>query len=214
MKLPQGPKAVIFDMDGLLIDTVPMYVQAMIVASADVGHPLSQDYLLSLVGLLGRELEARMVLDLGGAFPLVPFARAMQTRLEPLLRAGVALKPGAKELIDMLTQSAMPIAVATSMKRPDALHHLDLHGLASRFGHVVGRDDVGNGKPYPDLHLKAASELGVAASAGLVLEDSLNGARAAHAAGAMTIMVPDVVAPTPEITALCIGVRDVLRTML
>ena len=84
--------------------------------------------------------------------------------------------------------------------------------------HVVGSDDVRNGKPYPDAHLKAASDTGVAPSECLVLEDSFNGVRAAHAAGAMTVMVPDVVAPPPEITALCIGVaadlhqvRDVLR---
>lgn len=206
MKLPRAPKAVIFDMDGLMIDTVPAYVRAMTAASVDVGHPLSRAYFLSLVGLLGRELEARMIGDLGQAFPLAEFTSAMFTRLEPLLLAGVALKPGAAELIDGLARSGLRLAVATSMKRADALHHLAMHDLRKHFGQVIGRDDVPNGKPYPDVYLKAASAMDTAPGDCLALEDSFNGVRAAHAAGAMTVMVPDVVVPTSEIAALCVGV--------
>lgn len=175
MQLPRAPKAVIFDMDGLMIDTVPAYLQAMIAASDDVGYRLPRDYFLSLVGLLGRELQARMVHDLGGAFPIAAFTTAMCARLEPLLRASVALKPGAAELIDALARAGLPIAVATSMKKADALHHLEMHDLKKYFAHVVASDDVANGKPHPDIHIKAASELGLAPCDCLVLEDSFNG---------------------------------------
>jgi len=206
MNLPRPPLAVILDMDGLTIDTVPAYGAAMVAASTDVGRPLALDYFLTLVGLLAGELEARLRSDLGESFPLVPFLRAMHSRLDPILRKGVALKPGAAELIDFLARRNVPLAVATSMKRTDALYHLDMHGLAQRFRHVVGRDEVANGKPLPDVYLKAVSDLGVAAPDCLALEDSFNGVRAAHAAGVMTVMVPDIVAATPEIAALCVGV--------
>jgi len=76
---------------------------------------------------------------------------------------------------------------------------------------VAARDDVARGKPHPDVHLKAMSALGVEARDCLILENSFNGVRATHAAGAMVIMVPDVVQPTPEIAALCTGVASDLH---
>jgi beta-phosphoglucomutase-like phosphatase (HAD superfamily) len=94
------------------------------------------------------------VSDPGAAFPNAGFAQAVRVRLEPLLPAGVPLKPGAVELIEVLGRSGMPMAVATSMKRAEAMHHLELHGLGRFFRVIVGRDDVANGKPHPDVHLK------------------------------------------------------------
>ena len=98
------------------------------------------------------------------------------------------------------------MAVGTSMTRKEALHHLNRCEVEHFFRSVAARDDVARGKPHPDVHLKAMSALGFEARDCLILEDSFNGVRAAHATGAMVIMVPDVVAPTPEIAALCIAV--------
>ena len=95
-------RAVIFDMDGLLIDTIPAYAAAMVGAGLDVGHPISRDYVLSLAGLLGAELEARLMTDLGAAFPRASYFAAMSARLAPLMAAGVPLKPGAIELLQAL----------------------------------------------------------------------------------------------------------------
>jgi HAD superfamily hydrolase (TIGR01509 family) len=206
-------------MDGLLIDTIPAYAAAMIEAGLDVGHPISRDYALSLAGLLGAQLEARLMTDLGAAFPRASYFAAMSARLAPLMAAGVPLKPGAIELLQALSRQGMRLAVATSMKQAEANHHLEQNGIGPCFLHVVGRDQVARGKPHPDLHLEAASRLAVAPRDCVVLEDSFNGVRAAHAAGAMTIMVPDAVAPTAEIRGLCAGVvaslhevKDVLCT--
>ena len=193
-------------MDGLLIDTIPAYVSAMVQAGDDVGHAVSKEYLLSLVGLMGAELEAQLRADHGAAFPLPAYMNAVFARLGPILDAGVPLKAGARELLEQLTWMDMPMAVGTSMNRKEALHHLKHCRVDHFFRAVAARDDVVRGKPHPDVHLKAMSALGCDASDCLILEDSFNGVRAAHAAGAMVIMVPDVAAPTPEIEALCTGV--------
>jgi HAD superfamily hydrolase (TIGR01509 family) len=193
-------------MDGLLIDTIPAYVSAMVEAGGDVGHAVSKDHVLSLVGLLGSELEAQLRADHGAAFPLPAYMAAVFARLGPILNAGVPLKVGAMALLEALARMDMPMAVGTSMMRAEALHHLK-HGQVDRFFRAVAaRDDVVRGKPHPDVHLKAMSALGCEARDCLILEDSFNGVRAAHATGAMVIMVPDVVTPTPEIAALCTGV--------
>ena len=197
-------------MDGLLIDTIPVYAAAMVQAGQDVEYPVSQEYVLSLAGLLGAELEARLIADLGAGFPAGAYFTAMADRLESLLTAGVPLKAGAIELLEALARQGMPLAVATSMKRSEAMHHLELNGIGHFFRHVAGRDDVARGKPHPDVHLEAASRLAIAPRDCVVLEDSFNGVRAAHAAGAMTIMVADALAPTDDIRRLCVAVTSSL----
>ncbi len=211
MLLLREPQAVIFDMDGLLIDTIPTYAAAMVQAGLDIEHPVSQEYVLSLVGLLGAELEARLLADLDAGFPVAAYFTAISGRLGPLLTAGVPLKAGAIELLEALAQQGTPLAVATSMKRSEAMHHLELNGISHFFLHVAGRDDVARGKPHPDVHLEAASRLAFAPRDCVVLEDSFNGVRAAYAAGAMTIMVPDALAPTDDIRRLCVAVAPSLH---
>ena len=198
-------------MDGLLIDTIPAYVSAMVEAGHDVGHVVSKDYVLTLVGLLGAELEAQLRADHGAAFPLPVYMSAVSARLGPILNAGVPLKAGAMLLLEALARIDMPVAVGTSMTRKEALHHLNHCEVDHFFRAVAARDDVARGKPHPDVHLKALSALGFDARDCLILEDSFNGVRAAHATGAMVIMVPDVVAPTPEIAALCACVASDLH---
>jgi HAD superfamily hydrolase (TIGR01509 family) len=208
MKLPRTPKAVIFDMDGLLIDTVPIYAQAMAEAGTDVGYNISKEYVLSLVGLLGSELQSRLAVDHGAAFPVADYLHAMSARLAPLLSGTVQLKPGALELAESLTKSNVPLAIATSMKRAEAEHHLASTSLKQFFRHIAARDDVAQGKPYPDVYLKAAASLDIEPRQCVALEDSFNGVRAANGAGAMTIMVPDVLHPTQEIESLCVCVAS------
>jgi len=206
MKLPHLPQAVIFDMDGLLIDTVPLYVEAMVQAGGDIGFPLSPEYIMSLVGLLGNELEKQIFNDHGVNFPMVKFLNAMSIRLEPLLTKKVNLKLGVRELIEKLSEEKIPLGIATSMKNDAARSQLKIHNLTEFFLSIVGRDDVVNSKPHPDIHLKVASNLGVPPKFCVVLEDSFNGVKAAHAAGAMTIMVPDILQPTKEVEKLCVCV--------
>jgi len=211
MKFPREPQGVIFDMDGLLIDTIPVYIEAMLAAGAEVGHPVSTDYLLSLIGLLGQELHNRLVHDFGEEFPVDDFLQKTGRHLSLILEKGVPLKPGAVELIEYLSSRDIPIAVATSMKTEEADHQLELSQLRQFFVAVVGRDQVPLSKPHPDLYLKAASLLELQPQTCVALEDSFNGIRSAHAAGCMVIMVPDVLTPTEEIESRCVAVAGNLH---
>jgi HAD superfamily hydrolase (TIGR01509 family) len=110
---------------------------------------------------------------------------------------------GVTALLDELRARGIPAAVATSSRAAHALPHLGTAGLLDLFETVVTRDDVTHPKPHPEPYLTAARRLAVAPGGCLAIEDSHSGVRAAHAAGLQTLMVPDLVAPSPEIEGLC-----------
>jgi HAD superfamily hydrolase (TIGR01509 family) len=121
------------------------------------------------------------------------------------------VKPGAATLVAYLAREGVPVAVATSANRRTAERHLDGSGLRAQLPLVFTRDDVDHPKPDPAVFLKAAAGLGMAPENCLAVEDSFTGIMAAHAAGTMVVMVPDIVPPTPEIAALCCRVTGDLH---
>jgi HAD superfamily hydrolase (TIGR01509 family) len=116
-------------------------------------------------------------------------------------RDGFAVKPGVVELIEWLESNAIPRAVATSTRRDRARAKLSQAALLPRFHDVVGGDEVGRGKPAPDIYLEAARRIDARAAQCVALEDSEPGVRAALAAGMLPIMVPDLNAPPAELLA-------------
>jgi beta-phosphoglucomutase-like phosphatase (HAD superfamily) len=108
--------------------------------------------------------------------------------------------------VNALAHGRLKRAVATSASRHAADLHLGRSGLRDKFQVIVTRDDVAHGKPFPDVFLRAAELLDVLPAECLAVEDSMNGVRAAHAAGMMPVMVPDMLQPTREIAALCVRV--------
>jgi HAD superfamily hydrolase (TIGR01509 family) len=145
----------------------------------------------------------------GPSFPLDEFFAAWLHRFEELAAARTSLKAGASELIRTLEQFAIPRAIATGSMRANVEQHLGANSLASRFHAIVAHGDYATGKPAPDPFLRAAERLAVDPRLCVAIEDSHNGVRSAAAAGMMTIMVPDLVAPSEEIQALCVYVaRD------
>jgi HAD superfamily hydrolase (TIGR01509 family) len=206
MTLPNPVDAVILDMDGTLHDTEWVYHLALKRAVTAVGFAISDGFCHSLIGIPGRECDQMLQEHLGPDFPFTECDRLYAEHREDLLAQGIPLKPGALELLDFLAQRGLPAAVATSASRHAAELHLGRSGLRTRLPVVVTRDDVEHGKPHPDLFLQAAGLLGVPPGRCLAVEDSFNGIRAAHAAGMMAVMVPDLLTPTPDIRMLCVEI--------
>ncbi len=153
----------------------------------------------------------------GAAFPMDAFSAEYDRLVAARLDLGMPLRTGAADLVLYLRDRGIPRAIASSSRRPTIERYMRAAQLYEHFDVIVGREDVDLPKPAPDPFLAAARALGVAPSECLVLEDSYHGVTAAHAAGAMTIMVPDLLAPTDEVRARCIAIADdldVVRRLL
>lgn len=209
MSLPHLPAAVIFDMDGLLFDTETLYQEAFLLAAAEGGYAGAAEVSQRTIGLPRHRSREVLIGHFGAAFPAEEFEADWVRYFWVIAEARLALKPGAVALLDTLDALRLPRAIATSSSHHTVQRHLAAHNLTGRFHAVVGHGDYAAGKPAPDPFLTAAARLGVPPARCLALEDSHNGVRSAAAAGMMTVMVPDLLAPTDEIAALCIQVaRD------
>ena len=193
------PAAVIFDMDGLLLDSETLSMEALIHAGRELGADMPETFCRSMIGLALDRCRIMIVDRCGPGFPLDRYVALHAERLDAFVAAGrLVLKRGALELLDALDRLRLPRAIATSSGRPRTMHHLGLVGIAQRFDAIVTRDEVRHGKPHPEPFLTAAALLGVPPADCLALEDSHNGVRAAHAAGMRVVMVPDLLAPNDD----------------
>jgi HAD superfamily hydrolase (TIGR01509 family) len=207
---PKPPAAVIFDMDGLLFDSEALYRDAMIAAAAELGLDFGADDFLQLIGHPWPVVRGLIEDHIGPDRSLDEFQAAWM-RHHDMMRPNLALKAGVVEILDELDRLGLKRAICTSSGHASVVHNLTLHGLVGRFDAIIASGDYAQGKPAPDPYLKAAEVLGVAPADCLALEDSHVGIRAAAAAGMRVIMVPDLLAPTDEIQALCHMVAESLH---
>lgn len=189
-------EAVIFDMDGLML-AERLSIPSMRVASKAIGINITDNTLIELIGLNENDSNAFLEKRLGKPIDWGKFSAAFyQDYLRALTNGGIRLKEGLIELINFLKENNLRLAVATSTKTDLALKKLRLAGILNQFEIVIGSDQVAQGKPAPDIYLKAATELGVNINNCLALEDSDNGALSAFRAGIKVIVVPDIKAPS------------------
>jgi HAD superfamily hydrolase (TIGR01509 family) len=209
MLFPRPVKAVVFDMDGLLVDTEVVVFRAMQRAAGGIGGELPFATFQRMVGLTHAASDVILAEHFGEGFDLIAWSQAVSAHFREELAAGIALKAGVMEILDHLDAAGLPCAVATSSSLAAVHQSLGPHGLVDRFQALITRDVQTRGKPDPEPFLKAAEALGVDPGHCLALEDSHNGVRAAASAGMMTVMVPDMLDPTEEMESLCVRIsRD------
>jgi HAD superfamily hydrolase (TIGR01509 family) len=211
MQLPRTVKAVVFDMDGLLVDTEAVVFEAMKAATAGSGLDMPFELFKRLVGLPGHVSDSIVIEHFGADFDLEAWRLGVSRHFDEIAAAGIALKAGVVELLDALDARGLPRAVATSSTRRAVDHSLGQHGLVERFDAIISRELQTRHKPDPDPFLKAAAALGIAPQDCLALEDSHNGVRAAAGAGMMTVMVPDLLDATDEMQALALHIAQDLH---
>jgi HAD superfamily hydrolase (TIGR01509 family) len=183
----------LFDLDGTLIDSEKLAMDAGMAAFAEIGHPVDLAFMRSLVGVdlptAGMRIAAEMPL-----INLVALNQAWDLRFQAGMAAGLRLKPGVRALLDA---RILPMAVVTSSGRTQALHKLTLTltltGIGASFEHVITYDNVSRPKPDPEPYILAAQRLGVTPGDCLVFEYSETGSESAHRAGCYVVQVPDVV---------------------
>ena len=184
--------AVLFDMDGLVLDTEKLYTRFWQEAANALGYPMTKEQALGMRSLNRGAGLAKMQSYFG---PEVDYDKIRNKRIELMdafvEQEGVNLKPGIHELLAYLKEHGIKTAIATSSPIERTLLYLGSVGLSESFDELVSGYMVEKGKPEPDIYLYAAEKLGVKPSACMVLEDSPAGILAAYRAGCVPVMVPD-----------------------
>jgi HAD superfamily hydrolase (TIGR01509 family) len=203
--------AVIFDMDGLMLDTERIALGVWREAARDLGFVLHDEVADGMVGRTAASNRVLLGAHYGSEFPYDELAALADVRYRQVLEAeGVPRKPGLVELLEFLRERSVPRAVATSTASQLARHKLAQAGVDEYFEIVVGGDDVAHGKPAPDIFLLAAARLGQAPERCAVLEDSGPGIRAAYDAGMVPILIPDLRPPADDTRQLAAFVLESL----
>jgi HAD superfamily hydrolase (TIGR01509 family) len=210
-----GIHAVIFDMDGLLIDTEKHLVRCWCQAAREFGFPMEERHALHIRSLAGKFAAPYLQAELGADFD---YQRVRQRRKELVAQAlaenGLERKKGALELLRWLRENGYRTAVATATDPERAEAYLTQIGVRQLLDEVVCATMVENGKPEPDVYLYACSRIGEQPEHCLALEDSPNGVRSAARAGCKVVMVPDLTPPEPELLPLLSGVAESLDEVI
>lgn len=207
--------AVIFDMDGLLVDSETVSAKAFEETAAEYGLNDVFDIFMSLVGCNEKQHVNTLKEALEPEIDSVKFREDWIARYLAAIENGVpALLPGAEALLQWLKDNNISRALATSSGRAAAEKKLQGNNIFHYFETITTGDDVQISKPNPEIFLKAAASLGIQPEHALVLEDSENGVRAGVAAGMRVIQVPNLVPPSKALLTLGHEVVESLNAVL
>lgn len=189
-------KAVIFDMDGLMFDTELLAQDGWAYAGEKMGIPISNEVFKKTLGVNINQVGQILRDNLGDGFDF-PTGRHYRYEYSAnyIKEHGVPVKPGLEELLEYLEKKGYKMAVASSSEKERVTQYLKLTGVEKYFSAVVCGDMISKSKPEPDIFLKAAELLETKPEECAVLEDSPMGILAAHRAGMMPIMIPDLAEP-------------------
>ena len=208
-------KAVIFDMDGVLFDTEKLCMDSWLAVAGERSIP---DMEVFFPRCIGRNLtDTRMLFSefYGESYDYDEFRKQASAWFHGYIEEnGAPVKRGVKELLAYLRQRGYKIGLASSTSRPSVEDLLERAGIREYFMNLTTGDMVEHSKPRPDIYLMACSSLEVNPAQAIAVEDSPNGIRAAHAAGMIPLMVPDLIAPDEEMREKSVMIcRDLLEVI-
>lgn len=189
--------AVIFDLDGVLVDSEGVWNAARESVARQHGGRWPEDAQRAMMGMSSTEWSAYMREELGVKLPAHEISDLVVSHLTDLYRQQLPLLPGAREVVASLA-SRWPLAVASSANRSVIELVLDLGGFRGRFAATVSSEEVPRGKPAPDVYLEAARRLEAPPERCVAVEDSSNGLRSAAAAGMIVVAIPNREFPPSE----------------
>jgi HAD superfamily hydrolase (TIGR01509 family) len=204
------PAAVIFDLDGVLMDSEQLWNASKEALVGETGGRWRDEAPTVMMGMSSPEWAAYLRDDLGVPMDVDAINRDVVRRMEEGYRAALPLLPGAQDAVRSLAER-WPLGLASSSNREIIDLVLELAGFADAFRVTVSSEEVERGKPAPDVYLATAEKLGVDPEHCVAIEDSSNGLRSAHAAGMAVIAVPNPhYPPAPDALELAAATVEVV----
>lgn len=186
-------KGIIFDKDGTIIDTEPLHLKMWVEELKRQGYPATDEILLRCIGLNYPSMNVLLKKYFGDGFEIEPLIEIVNDSVRAYeLENGIPIKKGFFELSDYLREKGIRAAVATSSMHKEAVFCLEHLDIIDRFDVIIGGDEIENGKPAPDIFIKAREALGFEAGECLIIEDSANGVKAGLASGSECIYIRDM----------------------
>ena len=208
-------QAAVFDMDGLLLDTEKVAMQAFRDACEYLSLPMLEDVYLKIIGCNAEGIKNIICAGYGPSLNYPQLRTEWMRYYHAVVEhQAIPKKEGVIALLNWLKAENIPVAVATSSERKQALIKLELSGLSDYFEHMSTGCEVEHGKPAPDIFLLAAKRLNIAPEKCIAFEDSNNGVRAAVAAKMQVYQIPDLVLPDEEVIALKPTIKNSLIEVL
>lgn len=206
-------KGVIFDMDGVLFDTERIYQECWWATALRFDDDPDPSFPMAMCGT-GKGTGEKMIATYFPEVDIKEFETYCYSLYGDTIAEKLPEKPGVREILTFFREEGIPIAVASSSPSDLVGSNLTRAGIKEYFDAIIGGDQVEQGKPAPDIFLKAAEEIGCKPEDCYVFEDGKNGLSGARAAGCSPVMIIDTMRPDRELASICVGVFESLTEAL